>query len=103
MRIQQLRKRSLQHCPRYGETGVLITGCASSRLGHRRHHVRVHRVEVRSLLELLSGQDRLSIVLVEAVALSCQPPGLHEEFLQVLQLAQGHATQGVRNHSLRLG
>eukprot|EP00438_Fugacium_kawagutii_P007418 Skav214031 [mRNA] locus=scaffold1415:3261:4514:- [translate_table: standard] len=68
MRIQQLRKRRLQDCPRYGSTGVLITGCAPSRLGHRRHHVRVQRVEVRCLLELLSGQDRLSVVLVEAVS-----------------------------------
>eukprot|EP00438_Fugacium_kawagutii_P014025 Skav233992 [mRNA] locus=scaffold2413:14612:15853:- [translate_table: standard] len=101
MRIQQLRKRRLQHCPRYGSTGVLITGCAPSRLGHRRHHPCVQRVEVRCLLELVSGQDRLSVVLVESVALSCQPTGLHKEPLQMLQLAQGHAPQGVRNHSVR--
>eukprot|EP00438_Fugacium_kawagutii_P011187 Skav205409 [mRNA] locus=scaffold170:25384:26895:+ [translate_table: standard] len=103
IRIQQLRKGRLQDCPRYGAIGVLITGCAPSRLRHRCHHVGVQRVEVRCLLELLSGQNRLSVVLVEAVALLCQPARLHEEFLQMLELAQGHAPQGVRNHSLRLG
>eukprot|EP00438_Fugacium_kawagutii_P026785 Skav207135 [mRNA] locus=scaffold554:165733:167039:- [translate_table: standard] len=102
MRIQELRKRRLQDCPRYGVIEVLITGCTPSRLGHRRHHVRVQRVQVRCLLELLSGQDRLGVVLVEAVALLCQPARLHKEFLQMLKLAQGHAPQGVRNHSLRL-
>ena len=97
--IHKFRERCRSTCLCNSPSMVLFTSGTSAWLRHGGDDKGVHGIQVGALFEFLPLLNGFTVLCVEGVTLSAQPPSLDKQTFQMLQLPQSHAAQGVRNSS----